>query len=157
MSCDSPQPRLKNLPPGRSDQAAVLATEARYLHSSFFGDNAPDDVINRYVTANILCCPAPGSLTDTIVARRLDAEAVELFLRWRNKDSRILTKKIRIIFYLVEVRSEYYPAFFGKAVHNETRFRAALGLLSALPQTAWKYLKGAYLVHTNRLSENGPV
>ena len=131
-------------------QEQSLRNEARYLHSCFFSGDAPPDVVDRYVAANMQYCETSGGLMETIVARNLDAEAIELKLRSR-KSPGILTKKIRILFYLLEVRSEYYPAFFGTAENNEPRFRAVIGLLSGLLQTAAKYLKGAYLVRKHGL------
>jgi SAM-dependent methyltransferase len=127
-----------------------LRNEARYLHSCFFAHDAPAEVVDRYVAANMLYCAAPGKLTNTIVAQRLDAEAIELVLRSRGRCD-ILTKKLQILFYLVEVRSENYPAFFGPAGKDEPWFRATGGLLYGLLQTAAKYLKGAYLVRKHGL------
>ena len=82
-----------------------------------------------------------------IVARRLDAEAVELALRLRKGPS-ILTKKIQILFYLLEVRSAYYSFFVGE---RESRPRAILGMLFSVFQTAMKSLKGVYLVRRHGL------
>jgi SAM-dependent methyltransferase len=127
-----------------------LRNEARYLHGCFFPGDALPEVIDRYVAANILYCAAPGKLTDTIVSERLDAEAIELVLRARGR-SAILTKKLQILFYLLEVRSENYPAFFGPPGKDEPRFRTVIGLLCGLLQTAAKYLKGAYLVRKHGL------
>jgi hypothetical protein len=143
--------------PGSGEQGTVLAREARYLHSCFFRDDAPDDVVDRYVAFNMLHSAAPSRLTDTIVARRLDAEAIELVFRSRNKGSGILTRKIRILFYLLEVRAEYYPVFFSKTGRDETWLLVVPELLSALPRTVVKYLKGTYLVRKYRLSEHGVV
>jgi SAM-dependent methyltransferase len=132
------------------DQAQTLRKEVRYLHSCFFPGDAPPDVVDRYVSANMQYCAPSGGLMETIMARKLDAEAIELTLRSR-KSPGILTKKIRILFYFLEVRSEYYPAFFGPAGKDEPRFRAAIGLLYGVLQTAAKYLKGAYLVRKHGL------
>src|SRR5580658_7222193 len=94
------------------NQASELALEARYLHRAFFGSDPPSEVVDRYIAANLICCDEPSALTNTIVARGLDAEAIELTLRLR-KGPTILTKKIQILFYLVEVRSAYYSFFVG--------------------------------------------
>lgn len=147
--------RLTNSVPGSDEREAALAAEARYLHGCFFGGDAPEDVVDRYVAANLFCFAAAGGLLNTIVARRLDAEAIELALRSRHNGTRILTKKIQILFYLLEVRAQYFPVFFGKAGQDEPRFIAILGLLSALPRTALKYLKGSYLVQRHALREHG--
>jgi SAM-dependent methyltransferase len=135
---------------GAPGQEQSLRSEARYLNSCFFPNDLPADIVDRYVAANLQYCAASRGLMETIMARKLDAEAIELNLRSR-KSPRVLTKKIRILFYLLEVRSEYYPAFFGAAGKDESRFRAVIGLLCGLLQTAAKYLKGAYLVRKHGL------
>jgi hypothetical protein len=128
-------------------QANELATEARYLHRAFFGGDPPSEVVERYIAANLICRCETDALTAAIVARRLDAEAIELALRIR-KGPTILTKKIRILFYLLEVRSAYYPFFVGG---GESRVRALSGVLYSVLLTAVKYLKGAYLVRKHGL------
>ena len=119
-----------------------LGLEARYLHRAFFGSDPPPVVVDRYIAANLICCGEPSGLTDAIVARGLDAEAIELTLRLR-KGPTILTKKIRILFYLVEVRSAYYSFFVGG---GESLPRALSGVVYSVLQTGVKYLKGAYLI-----------
>ena len=129
---------------------AELASEARYLHRCFFRADAPSEVVDRYIGANVECGIAPSALVQTIVTRGLDAEAVELILRSR-KSPGVLTKKIRILFYLAEVRSENYSAFFGTAGKDESRMNAWFGLFGGMVQSAAKYLKGAYLVRRHGL------
>jgi hypothetical protein len=128
-----------------------LADEARYLHRAFFRTDPPPEVVDRYIAANTLCFPESSPLASKmmskIVARRLDAEAVELALRLRKGPS-ILTKKIQILFYLLEVRSAYYSFFVGE---RESRPRAILGMLFSVFQTAMKSLKGVYLVRRHGL------
>jgi hypothetical protein len=128
-----------------------LADEARYLHRAFFRTDPPPEVVDRYIAANTLCFPESSPLASKmmskIVARRLDAEAVELALRLRKGPS-ILTKKIQILFYLLEVRSAYYSFFVGE---RESRPRAILGMLFSVFQTAMKSLKGVYLIRRHGL------
>ena len=128
-----------------------LADEARYLHRAFFRKDPPSEVVDRYIAANTLCFPESSPLASKmmskIVARRLDAEAVELALRLRKGPS-ILTKKIQILFYLLEVRSAYCSFFFGE---KESRPRAVLGMLYSILQTAARVLKGVYLVRRHSL------
>jgi SAM-dependent methyltransferase len=127
-----------------------LRNEARYLHSCFFPGNAPAEVVERYVAANLQYCAPSGRLLETIMSRNLDAEAIELKLRSR-KSPGVLTKKIRILFYLLEVRSDYYTVFFGPTGKDEPWLRAVIGLLYGPLQTGAKYLKGAYLVRKHGL------
>ena len=122
-----------------------LEKEARYLHSRFFHQSPPEAVVSRYVAANRLCFPALSdshqAMMRKIVASSLDAEAVELVLRWR-KGSPVLTHKIQILFYLVEVRSEYYCYF----VNQKPGWLRAVGKLTlAAARTVWKGAKGTLL------------
>lgn len=127
-----------------------LREEARYLHGCFFPGDAPAEVVDRYVAANMQFCGASGRLMETIVARQLDAEAIEMKLRSR-KSPGIVTKKIQILFYLLEVRSDYYGAFFGSVGKDESWFGAVVGLGFGILHTAAKYVKGAYLVRKHGL------
>jgi len=128
-----------------------LSDEARYLHRAFFRKDPPAEVVDRYIAANKLCFPESSPLASKmmskIVAARLDAEAVELALRVR-KGPAILTRKIQILFYLLEVRSAWYSFFVGE---RESRSRAVAGLLYSVLQTAVKALKGLYLVRRHGL------
>lgn len=129
------------------DNIGDLPKEARHLHRAFFAGDPPAEVVDRYVAANAVCCPGSSKLMNKIVALELDAEAIELALRLR-KGPTVLTKKIRILFYLLEVRSEYYGFFVGD---QESRPGAALRLAGSIFETAGKYLKGAYLVRRHGL------
>ena len=129
-----------------ADDRKALESEARHFHALFFRRPLPDPVVERYVAANHLCFPVldltAREMLDIIVTRRLDAEAIELALRLR-KGTRVLTGKIQILFYLVEVRSEYYGDFINQAPGWSS---AMLRLLGALVRTGWKCAKGLYLV-----------
>ena len=129
-----------------ADDRAALESEVRHFHALFFRRPLPGPVVDRYVAANHLCFPAldpkTREMVQTIVARRLDAEAIELALRLR-KGNRVLTRKIQILFYLVEVRSEYYAYFINQVPGWSS---AVLRLLGALVRTGWKCAKGLYLV-----------
>jgi hypothetical protein len=128
------------------DHRTALENEARHFHALFFRRPLPGSVVERYVAANQLCFPTLDSkareLVATIVDRRLDAEAIELALRLR-KGSRVLTRKIQILFYLVEVRSEYYTYFVNQV---PGWWRGVSRLLGAVVRTGWKGAKGLYLV-----------
>lgn len=130
-----------------TSQENELGLEAHYLHRAFFGSEPPPEVVDRYIAANLICCGEPDALTAAVVAHALDAEAIELTLRLR-KGPTILTKKIRILFYLLEVRSAYYPFFFGDV---ESLPRAASGVAYSVLRTVVKYLKGVYLVRKHGL------
>lgn len=127
----------------------ALAAEADALHRSFFAGPAPPEVTRRFVAANRLCFgdADPDPVVATIVARRLDAEGIEFALRRRVPGSP-LSRKIQILFYLLEVRQEYSRQFLGEREH---RLAAGAALLSALGKTIWKFVKGEYLVRRYRL------
>jgi hypothetical protein len=129
-----------------ADDRQALESEVRHFHALFFHRPLPGPVVDRYVAANHLCFPVldpkAREMVATIVARRLDAEAIELALRLR-KGNRVLTRKIQILFYLVEVRSEYYGDFINRL---PGWWRAVLRLFGAVVRTAWKGATGLYLV-----------
>ncbi|MCC7498018.1 MAG: hypothetical protein IT160_10605 [Bryobacterales bacterium] len=125
----------------RSDQARLDA-EVRYLHDAFFSRPLAAEVVDRYIRAVRHCGLDEDRTAEKIVRSRLDAEAVEFALRLRGRGV-ALTRKIRILFYLVEVRSDYYADFV-----NETPLfgRALWRLAASLARTAWKLVKGSWLV-----------
>jgi hypothetical protein len=129
-----------------NDDRMALEREATYFHSLFFPGPIPEVVIQRYVAANALCFPTPDArdsrMVETIVAHRLDAEAIELAMRLRH-GSDVLTRKIQVLFFLIEVRSAYYGYFVNQ---TPGLGRAVIRLLASSAQTAWKGCKGCYLV-----------
>jgi len=129
--------------------APDLAAEAQYLHRSLFGQEADPVIIERYTDAHRKLFPgdASSTLLSRIVARSLDVEAVQFALRRRGA-GRELTRKIEILCYLVEVRAPYQRYF----VSNEPgRARAITGLSAAALRSAWKLVKGEYLVRRHGL------
>jgi len=131
--------------------AAELADEARFLHHAFFQQDLPGEVVQQYVAANQGCLPPPApraaAALRRIVAARLDAEAIELVLRLHRRDP-VLTKKIHVLFYLVEVRAQYYHCFVNEqAASWQAVFRIAAGCW----RTVYKYVKGAILIRRYEL------
>ena len=129
----------------------TLADEALYFHNSLFSQPLDPMVIERYVAANRLCIPQLDSrsavIIDRIISARLDLEAIEMVFRLRQPDN-FLTKKIQILFYLLEVRSAYYQRF----INNEANFPLALrSLAGSALAAAWKFLKGRYLIWKHHL------
>jgi hypothetical protein len=124
----------------------TLADEVRYFHGCFFPQPLDQVLIDRYAAANQLCIPpldeSSAATIDRIVSGKLDLEAIELVFRHRQRDN-FLTKKIRILFYLLEARSAYY----GHFINREARFPAALWTLArSAAGTAFKFVKGKYLI-----------
>lgn len=109
-----------------------LAEEARYLHDSLFSRPLDEKTVERYVAANL-----KEASIDRIVEKRLDVEAVEFALRHRKP---ALTRKIKILCYLLEVRAEYQDDFV--AARREPVWK----LLWKISGAGWKRLKGECLV-----------
>ena len=126
-----------------------LAEEARYLHRALFAQPIGEETVARYIDAHAQLFPetAPSPLLQTVVTRRLDAEAVELALR-RRTPANPLTRKFQILCYLTETLPAYRANF-----HNDRSplGHAILPLVSALVHSAWKSAKGAWLVKRHGL------
>ena len=135
-----------------ADRTPSLAEEARYLHACLF--RAPLDAVTvaRYEAAlqvrHALACP---SVVSKVVARRLDAEAVEFALRRRGllgDQARDLARRMQILCYLVEVQ----PAYLGEFINAEkSRGRAWAALVGTTFRSVWKLVKGEYLVRRHGL------
>src|SRR5262245_26710472 len=126
-----------------------LAAEARYLHAALFARPADPAVIERFVEAHrLLFAHEPASrLVSTILARRLDAEAIEFALRRRRAGGE-LTRKLQILSYLAEVHAAYEHEFLNR---RERRAGALLALAAAALRSAWKLVKGEILVRRHGL------
>ncbi len=130
----------------------TLLREADHLHRIFFGGPVPPQIAERYVQANWKCFPAVDQRSAERIARivdaRLDAEAVELVLRVRRRDS-VLTRKIQILFYLAEVRAAYYSKFVNEQPGLP---HAAAALAGSVLKTGYLYAKGLFLIWRHRLA-----
>lgn len=132
-----------------SSLPASLEDEARYLHDCFFSVPLDPSVIARYEAAHHEMFPndRPSSIVSRVMEGKLDAEAVEFALRRRGA-GRELTVKIHILCYIVEVRSNYLSEFVNM---ESRRARGAVELVDMTLQTAWKFVKGEYLVRRHGL------
>ena len=134
-----------------SGEAEALAREARTLHRALFGGAIPEEVVQRYIRAHDGCpaarTEAARRALDIILSRNLDAEAIEYALRLRKGDP-ALTQKFQILFYLVEVRSAYYPRFVNE---RPGAARAAWEMLQAVQHSLVKFVKGFYLIRRYHL------
>jgi hypothetical protein len=134
-----------------TDRTPSLAEEARHLHACLF--RAPLDAVTvmRYEAALREMGAAGSPVVERIVARRLDAEAVEFALRRRGirgDQGGDLARRMQILCYLVEVQ----PSYLGEFVNQESsRGRAWAELLGATLGSAWKLVKGEYLVRRHGL------
>ncbi len=119
-----------------------LGAEAQYFHGAFFSRPLDAEVVDRYIRATLHCGLGQDAVCEKILHHALDVEAIEFALRVRGRGSE-LTRKIQILFYLVEVRRDYYGEFV-----NETPMfgRAAWRLAASVARTGWKLAKGCWLV-----------
>lgn len=131
------------------DRNQSLAGEARHLHACLFHRPADDAVVARYQAAHreLFSDEDPSPLMDKIVARRLDAEAIEFALRRRGQ-GRELTRKLQIVSYLQEARAEYLAEFVN---FKSSRIRAWSALAAATLGAAWKRTKGEYSIRRHGL------
>ena len=119
-----------------------LREEARHLHAALFREEVPPEVEEGYVQAHRFFCRKEPDGIDlaTIVARRLDVEAIELVLRRKRPE---LTRKLRLLLYLAEARPSHYRRLVNEA---DRPVRAWLSLGGAVLRTGFKYFKGRLLL-----------
>lgn len=136
---------------GMTETDESLASQARYFHQAFFKGELDQEVIDRYIAANRHCFPDIDArskwLADLVVSERLDVEAVEFVLR-RTRHNAIVTKKLNILFYLVEVRARYLPLFVNE---EKRRLRALVSLGLSAAAAVYKLAKGKYLLRKHGL------
>lgn len=126
----------------------ILSSEAQYFHQCLFAGKLDGAVVARYVQANeVFFKNIDSTFVQKIIEKKLDVQAVELVLRHQNSQN-ILTKKIQILLYLLEVRSAYLPYF----LNDQDRFFSAIFILAqSLLRTAYQYVKGRFLVWRHEL------
>ncbi len=129
----------------------ALKREAHYLHDVLFGTPLPEVLEEHYVKAHAhVFSDASARLwvdVQRIVEQRLDAEAIELVLR-RRTPRNLLTQKLQMMSYLAEGRREYYTRFISEESQWVWAFvRMGWGTF----RTAWKLLKGLYLVRRHHV------
>lgn len=125
----------------------LLEREAIYFHYCFFRkEELSEEVIARYVNANQMYLSSINyqkiNSIEQIINRQLDVEAIEYVFRIINRKN-ILTTKIQILFYLIEVRSQYFEYFFNC---RADRLRALASFTHSLLLAAFKFVKGKYLI-----------
>lgn len=95
-----------------SDQRA---READYLHRHLFGGPAPAALCAAYAQALETLFPGdlerPAIDMTTLIERRLDPQAVELYLRLRLGGPSTLTQRLHVLLYLAELQPEHRSRF----------------------------------------------
>jgi hypothetical protein len=134
--------------PAIDNAETQLATEADYIHRMLFGSAAPADVIARYISAHDYYCAADreNQALLRITRHKLDLEAIEFASR---KATSPFTRKIHIVLFLIEVKSEYQKSLLNeRAIHP---FSAFFSLSLATIRSAFKLIKGKYLIRRYEL------
>jgi hypothetical protein len=127
------------------EQPSMLENEAAYFFRGLFGGEAPQVIRTRYRNGHeYMFNASPEQELQTVrllVEHRLDAEAVEVFLRRKDRPH-ILTLKMQLLVYLAELSPDGYRMFVNEA---DARGRAALTIIGALARWPYKLFKGACL------------
>jgi hypothetical protein len=121
----------------------AVTEEGRYLFESLFKEAPTQFILDQYHRASTLLPVDEDEVSvnlATIVNRGLDPEAIEFALR-RRKNS--LTRKLRTLTYLAEVDDRHLHRFLG---HETNRLRAWCALLTHLPRSGYKLVKGKVLL-----------
>lgn len=133
-----------------------MVAEAEYLYRRLFGSPAPDEVIERYVwaVAQLLPGDLPRRKVDMsrVVERRLDPDAVELYLRVRHRGPNELGQRLHILLYLAELRPE---RFSSMTLTEPRRLRAWLGLVAIGLGLPFRLIKGWFQTARHRISPGG--
>jgi hypothetical protein len=124
---------------------SMLENEATHFFHELFSREAPQIIKIRYQNAHEYMfnesLEQELQTVRLVVEHRLNAEAVEVFLR-RQDRPHILTLKMQLLVYLAELHVSGYRLFVNEA---DARGRAALTILGALARWPYMLLKGAYL------------
>ena len=127
------------------EQCSTLDHEAAHLFRVLFCEEAPQIIKARYCDAHVyMFNDAPQQELQTIgqvVEHRLDAEAVEVFLRRKGRPH-LLTMKMQLLIYLAELYPDYYCMFVNEA---DSRWLAAWIIMHSLIRWPYAFIKGAYL------------
>lgn len=129
----------------------VHTAESDHLHRCLFGTPVPDELSALWLAADAHLAGEPGGAVAVdmgrIVTRKLDAEAIELWLRLTRGRNR-LTQKMQAMCYLAELRPDHQSWWVGR---RPSWLGASLVLSFHAVRTAWKLLKGLFLVRYHRL------
>ena len=136
---------------GSCQSEEELIREVTFFHQCYFKTRLAEEVIERYITANRQVLPPAdepsAKMLNELVSRKLDIEAVEFVLRLKNREN-LLSKKLQILFFLLEVRRDYIFYFF---CFKRGKIQAIAGILSAVMLSIGKYVKGSYLLWRHKL------
>ncbi len=110
---------------------SVLGLEAEHLHRCLFYCEAPQSLVTSYLQAHAVMPEMRAPILDqlrtinVIVEKRLDAVAIEPWMRQR-KRRHILTSKLLLVAYLAECDGLHASFLRGATAGNFTLFLAGL-------------------------------
>jgi hypothetical protein len=124
---------------------ATLKVEGEWIHYSIFGSPIPGPVLQRYIEAHTIYLTIPDASQARWLAEaihlKMDAEALEMVLRFSNKDH-LLVRKIKILIHIAEAFEVYRFRFINE---QPQRMKAFSLLAYHGARTAWKFCKGKWL------------
>ena len=131
------------------DENELLINEVNYIYKSLFRKDPtktlPKIVIDQYILANkklLLKSNSDRSVDiNLIMSKGLDIEAIEMVTR--RSTSSDLSKKFHILFFLLEVRADYYECFTNE---KGTFFKAFILMGFYTLRSVFKFLIGHYLI-----------
>jgi len=126
-------------------QTSALDQEAEHLFQALFGEEVPQSIKARYRDAHQhmfrKSCQNEIHTVGVVVQERLDAGAVESFLRLKGTPH-LLTLKMQLLIYLSELSPAYCDLFVNQA---DARFRALATIITSSLKWPYSFIKGAYL------------
>src|SRR2546425_9170323 len=100
------------------EQTSALDREVEHLFQALFGEEVPQSIKARYRDAHEHMfktrCHNETRTVGVVVQKRLDAEAVESYLR-RKGTPHLLTMKMQLLIYLAELSPLYCDLFVNQA------------------------------------------
>ena len=131
------------------DENELLINEVNYIYKSLFikdpTKTLPKIVIDQYILANqkLLSKSKTKKSVDInlIMSKKLDIEAIEMVTR--GSANSVLSKKFHILFFLLEVRADYYECFTNE---KRTFIKAFILMGYYSLRSVYKFLIGHYLI-----------
>lgn len=126
----------------------LLKKEVDYFIRFFFKKETDEMTIDRYIHANKevfsnnKITEHQSILLESLIENNVDIEAIEF--AWRLKDrENVLSKKIQIVFYLLEVKSEFFILMINE---RKSILKASIILSFSICHSIYKLLKGLILL-----------
>lgn len=127
------------------EQTRSLTQQVEHLFRSIFGEEVPQSIKARYHDAHrhmfTRRCQTEARTVEVVTRERLDAVAVESFLR-RKGTPHLLTMKMELLIYLAELSPAYCDLFVNQ---TDSRSRAIAAIITSSLKWPYCFIKGAYL------------